>query len=118
MEDMVGSQTSCYVGCFTQDYHNMMSHDPENFPAYFPTGVAAACLSNRISWFYDLKGPSMTVDTACSSSLVALHLACQSMRAGESEVASPTNELLPSYLMLMLSLVTRWRCQLHDLARI
>jgi acyl transferase domain-containing protein len=84
IESVVGSSTSCYVGCFTQDYHNMMSHDPENFPAYFPTGVAAACLSNRVSWFYDLRGPSMTIDTACSSSLVALHLACQSLRTGES----------------------------------
>jgi acyl transferase domain-containing protein len=65
-----------------------MSHDPENFPAYYPTGVAAACLSNRVSLFYDLKGPSTTFDTACSSSLVALHLAGQSMRAGESEVVS------------------------------
>lgn len=83
---MVGSDTSCYVGCFTQDYNNMISHDPETFPAYFPTGVAAACLSNRVSWFYDLRGPSMTIDTACSSSLVALHLACQSLRTGESKM--------------------------------
>jgi acyl transferase domain-containing protein/NADPH:quinone reductase-like Zn-dependent oxidoreductase len=87
MESVVGTQTSCYVGCFTQDYYNMMSHDPESFPAYFPTGVASSCLSNRVSWFYDLHGPSMTVDTACSSSLVALHLACQSLRTGESQMS-------------------------------
>lgn len=93
MESVVGSTTSCYVGCFTQDYHNMMSHDPENFPAYFPTGVAAACLSNRVSWFYDLRGPSMTIDTACSSSLVALHLACQSVRSGESEMVRLDSQL-------------------------
>jgi len=40
-------------------------------------------LSNRLSYFYNLSGPSFTVDTACSASLVALHLACQSLRAGE-----------------------------------
>jgi acyl transferase domain-containing protein len=87
MESVVGSDASCYVGCFTQDYNNMMSHDSENLPAYFPTGVAPSCLSNRVSWFYDLHGPSMTVDTACSSSLVALHLACQSIRAGEANMS-------------------------------
>lgn len=50
-------------------------------------GCAYAMQSNRISHFFDLKGPSFTTDTACSSSLVALHVACQSLRTGESETA-------------------------------
>lgn len=45
-------------------------------------------MSNRPSYFFDLKSPSMTVDTACSSSLVALHLACQSIRTNESQMVS------------------------------
>ncbi|KAH6677568.1 putative lovastatin nonaketide synthase [Halenospora varia] len=44
-------------------------------------------LSNRLSWFFDLRGASMTIDTACSSSLVAMHLAIQGLRNGESKVA-------------------------------
>ncbi|CAG7947029.1 unnamed protein product [Penicillium nalgiovense] len=51
------------------------------------TGCAASLHSNRISYFFDLRGPSITVDTTCSSSLVALHYAVQSLRSGESKEA-------------------------------
>lgn len=53
------------------------------------TGASHSMLSNRLSWFYDLKGSSVTLDTACSSSLVGLHLGCQSLLHGESDMASP-----------------------------
>lgn len=44
-------------------------------------------ISNRLSHFFDLRGPSMTVETACSSSLVAIHQACESLRSGQAEMA-------------------------------
>src|SRR5690606_36120980 len=46
------------------------------------TGANSAywSIANRVSYFFDLQGPSLAVDTACSSSLTALHLACESLR--------------------------------------
>ena len=44
-------------------------------------------IANRVSYFMDLKGPSLTLDTACSSSMTALHLACASLRSGECALA-------------------------------
>ncbi|KAJ6006467.1 Acyl transferase/acyl hydrolase/lysophospholipase [Penicillium sp. IBT 35674x] len=82
-----GSNTSVFVSGFNHDYLGILNSDPETALKYKPTGVVNAILSNRVSWFFDFKGPSMTIDTACSSSLVALHLAVQSLRARETNMA-------------------------------
>jgi acyl transferase domain-containing protein len=66
------------------DHETMVHKDLEMPNTYHATGNASAMLANRISWFYNLNGPSMSVNTACSGSLVALHLACQSLRARET----------------------------------
>jgi acyl transferase domain-containing protein/NAD(P)-dependent dehydrogenase (short-subunit alcohol dehydrogenase family)/acyl carrier protein len=44
-------------------------------------------LCTRISYKLDLRGPSVTIQTACSTSLVAVHMACQSLLAGECDIA-------------------------------
>ncbi|KAF5012109.1 hypothetical protein FDECE_1826 [Fusarium decemcellulare] len=105
MDDMAGSDTSCYVGSFSRDYYEIIDRDPETAPLYSVTGNGAAILSNRISYFYDLKGPSLTLDTACSSSLVALHLACQSLRSGESHrsIVGATNLILNPDIITAMS---------------
>src|SRR5262249_51789509 len=54
---------------------------------YFTTGGSGSVASGRISYLLGAKGPSLTIDTACSSSLVTAHLACQSLRARESDLA-------------------------------
>ena len=87
IEEIAGTQTGCYVGNFTTDYREMLFRDPEAAPLYTVTGTGTSLVSNRVSWFFDLKGPSFTVNTACSSSLVALHQACQSLRLKESTMA-------------------------------
>jgi acyl transferase domain-containing protein len=85
METAAGSNTSVYVGALGVDYNRFFENDEEIQATYKAIGNSTAILSNRLSWFYDLRGPSMTIETACSSSLVALHLACQSLRLKESK---------------------------------
>ncbi|MBL8859732.1 MAG: SDR family NAD(P)-dependent oxidoreductase [Planctomycetes bacterium] len=51
------------------------------------TGNDKDFLATRVSYAFDLKGPSVNVQTACSSSLVAIHLACQSLLSGECDMA-------------------------------
>ncbi|KAF7519344.1 hypothetical protein PCG10_010100 [Penicillium crustosum] len=96
MEKLQGSNTGVYVGLMTNDYADMLGRDVQNFPTYFASGTARSILSNRVSYFFDWRGPSMTIDTACSSSLIALHQAVQSLRSGETDVAvaAGTNLLL------------------------
>ncbi|KAF7879371.1 hypothetical protein EAF04_000567 [Stromatinia cepivora] len=87
IDSVKGSQTGVYVATFAHDYENMMYHDSISLPKYGMTGVGTAIASNRISYFFDLKGPSISLDTGCSGSLVALHQACQSLRLGETNTS-------------------------------
>ncbi|KAI1114223.1 ketoacyl-synt-domain-containing protein [Nemania sp. NC0429] len=84
---IVGKDVGVFVGGSFPEYESHLFRDPDTIPMHQATGCAYAMQSNRISHFFDLKGPSFTTDTACSSSLVALHVACQSLRTGESGLA-------------------------------
>ncbi|KAL9100557.1 MAG: hypothetical protein Q9163_004079 [Psora crenata] len=105
LEAIAGTDTSCYVGNFTTDYREMIFRDLESAPLYSISGTGSELISNRLSWFYDLRGPSFTLGTACSSSLVALHQACQSIRTGESKMAlvGGSNLMLNPDMFLVLS---------------
>ena len=86
-EELGESNTGVYVGQWTSDYQEMLVRDTEYPATYQTTGTGPAISSNRISYQFDLRGPSFTVDTGCSASLVALHLAVQSLRAGETDMS-------------------------------
>ncbi|KAK2755488.1 Type I Iterative PKS [Arachnomyces sp. PD_36] len=87
LSQIAGSNTSVFTGSFIRDYHDMLTRDPITLPRFFTTGNFAAMIANRISHFFDLRGPSTPVDTGCSTSITALHLACQTLRTGESDSA-------------------------------
>jgi acyl transferase domain-containing protein len=97
-----GDNVGVFVAGAFCEYELNNLRDTENIPNFEVTGCASSFLSNRLSYFFNLKGPSLTVDTACSSSLTALHLACQSIRNGESSqalVGGANLNLTPEYFV-------------------
>ncbi|GFN16497.1 type I Iterative Polyketide synthase (PKS) [Aspergillus tubingensis] len=84
IESITGSKMAVFTGAFSNDYQRLHAKDLMTLPKGHATGTSMNMLANRVSWFFNLRGPSSNVDTACSSSLMALHLACQSIWNGES----------------------------------
>ncbi|KAF1948945.1 ketoacyl-synt-domain-containing protein [Byssothecium circinans] len=86
IESVADTATSVHTGCFTHDYMIQTTKDVDDFPTYAGYGVGAAMLANRISWFYNLAGPSIAVDSACSSSAMALDMSIQSLQTRSSSM--------------------------------
>ncbi|OMC17731.1 MULTISPECIES: polyketide synthase Pks13 [unclassified Mycobacterium] len=82
-----GEAVGVYVGFSNNDYQFLAVSDPTVAHPYAITGTASSIIANRVSYFYDFRGPSVALDTACSSSLVATHQAVQALRNGECDVA-------------------------------
>jgi len=81
--------TGVFIAASPSDYARLPAYTGELRPieVYDGTGNATCFTAGRISYVLGLEGPCFAVDTACSSSLLAVHLACQSLRAGECDVA-------------------------------
>ncbi|WP_051614121.1 hybrid non-ribosomal peptide synthetase/type I polyketide synthase [Paenibacillus sp. UNC217MF] len=83
-----GGGTGVFIGASATDYIYLPKPSKTNeSEPYQVSGGALSIIANRISYFYDFRGPSMCIDSACSSSLVALHYACQSLLNGECDAA-------------------------------
>ena len=88
LQEVKGSKTSVHVGNFSNDWAATQLKDPQDPSIYAATGMSQSLLANRVSWFFDLRGPSFTLDAACSSSMMALDLACQGLQRGQSTMVS------------------------------
>ncbi len=89
VDQVAGDPVAVFVGISSFDYAvaGISFQDRGVLNAYSNTGGSSSIAANRISYCFDLRGPSVAVDTACSSSLVAVHMACQSIWRGESPLA-------------------------------
>ena len=86
-QSLAGSDTGVFVGVSAVDYAPQVYGAPGGPDRFAATGTSAAIISNRLSYFLNVHGPSLTIDTACSASLVAVHQACQALRAGDCSMA-------------------------------
>ena len=114
--------TGVFIGAFAID-NKAIQLDGDNLyetDSHTAFGVTMALLSNRISYAFDLKGPSFTVDTACSASMTALHLAMQSLRNGDCEIAlvGGANAMMTPHYPVVMSkgqfLSAHSRCKAFD----
>jgi acyl transferase domain-containing protein len=84
LQRIARSKTAVFAGSSSHDWIMLQAKDPLNQHKYNITGTTSNMLANRVSWFFNLTGPSATIDTACSSSLMAVDLTCQSIWSGQS----------------------------------
>lgn len=91
-----GSSTGVFCGYLHNDYAHIQASDMDTYPPYALVGNSPSMMANRVSYYFDWKGPSLSINTGCSSSLLAVHLAVQALRRGECSmaVAAASNLLL------------------------
>ncbi|MEZ4737582.1 MAG: type I polyketide synthase [Caldilineaceae bacterium] len=86
-EQLKGRQCGVFVGAADGGYGQLLAEAGRVKGRYVITGLDSSILAARIAYFLDLQGPAVALNTACSTSLLAIHEACESIRAGEIELA-------------------------------
>ncbi|MBJ6765274.1 polyketide synthase [Myxococcaceae bacterium JPH2] len=87
LEGLRGSRTGVFVGSNFNDFQRMLARDWAALDGYSLLGTTPAFAANRISYAFDLRGPSTCSSVGCASSTVAVHEACRSLLLGEVELA-------------------------------
>ncbi|XP_013403201.1 compactin diketide synthase mokB [Lingula anatina] len=82
-----GTNCGVYMGVTASEYTTLTSARSDAISQYSNSGTNSCMVSNRISYEFDLHGPSLSIDTACSSSLYAVHLASEAIRNGDCDMA-------------------------------
>ena len=87
LERLRGSRTGVFIGISTGDYGQLQHHPQPHrrLSAFTAQGCAISIAANRLSYCFDLRGPSFALDTACSSSITAMDCGVKSLRCGESD---------------------------------
>jgi amino acid adenylation domain-containing protein len=79
-----GGKVGVFVGAMYQLYSCWAANAAEQAATALSSYNSIA---NRVSYVFDLNGPSVAVDTMCSSSLAAIDSACRSIATGECRMA-------------------------------
>lgn len=86
LDQLSESDTGIFIGCSSSDYVKIIQKNGNVEPNYGVV-ISNAMLANRLSYFYNLHGPSQVVDTACSSSMTSLHNAVLAVKNGDCGTA-------------------------------
>jgi hypothetical protein len=90
VSQVVGTNTSVFNGCFTDDWQSLNFKDADQAPNHAALDLEPSMLANRLSWFFNFTGASCNIDSACSSGPLGLDLACKSLRSGECDMVDST----------------------------
>ncbi|SMQ54923.1 unnamed protein product [Zymoseptoria tritici ST99CH_3D7] len=85
--DWKGKTIGCYIGNFGEDWIEMYAKENQQWGLHRIVGTGDFVISNRLSYEFDINGPSMTIRTGCSAALVALNEACAALGRGDCEAA-------------------------------
>lgn len=93
--ELKGESVGVFIGTSTNDFQMIAALGlgeqgpdvPDSAQAYAITGSSTSIIANRVSYFFDFRGPSVAIDTACSSTMVAVHQAVRALRDGDADVA-------------------------------
>ncbi|MCP5007146.1 MAG: SDR family NAD(P)-dependent oxidoreductase, partial [Planctomycetes bacterium] len=85
-DNELSGQVGVYVGVMYGEYQLLGAEESLRGNRMGFAGNLAS-IANRVSYVFNLHGPSMTVDTMCSSSLTSIHLACQDLKNGRTNLA-------------------------------
>ncbi|XP_077490481.1 fatty acid synthase-like isoform X4 [Amblyomma americanum] len=115
-----GKKVGVFVGSIANEMGSALYADPDKADGYVRLGTTFCSFSNRLSYCFDFRGPSLTVITACSSSMTALNQAVLALRTGQCEAAivGGANVLLSPTTTLMFvrlgTVSTRGKCRTFD----
>nr|R4WH05.1 RecName: Full=Highly reducing polyketide synthase ACRTS2; Short=HR-PKS ACRTS2; AltName: Full=ACR-toxin biosynthesis protein S2 [Alternaria alternata]BAN19720.1 polyketide synthase [Alternaria alternata] len=85
--DLSGKKIGVFVGAGQHEYSHRVSDDEYAIQTFTATGVAPCMAANRLSYFFDIDGPSVVLDAACASSAYAVDMAVKAIRNGDCDGA-------------------------------
>ena len=100
-----------FVGCMYTEYLQLQCSLGQRVTGSMITGNGLSYLPARISYVFNLQGPSVSTDTACSSSLVSLHQAVSSIKHDGIETC-----MVSGVNLMILQATTMSICQLSALS--
>lgn len=87
VKNLSSSKTGVFIGVMGSDWGRISLSDQSNIEVYSGTGNGYCMIANRLSYQFNLRGPSLAIDTACSSSLVAIDVASRYLASKEIDTA-------------------------------